>query len=259
MFLHVAVVPIRARLPRHEAVGEGSAGRHGVLRHVGHAVHVVRLTGAVEVDGVRQVVRVVERDFDGVALFHAQRRARQPRGCAHGGADRRKHPERDELAGVDLFLDFDDFEMKVNLVGIAIAVEIRRAMHGAFVRARDRQHGRFQVGALDLAATPIGGGQREAVELRDELEIRGVVRTDTTSTISKAAAPATTRAASPRMVIAPLGSGDAGEWAPCSATPSARCRCRPSDTAARSQGPGRSRASWRSFRPFGAPVRGDMK
>ena len=80
--------------------------------------------GAVEVDGVRQVVRVVERDVDDVALLHAQRRARQPRRRTHGAAERREHPEGHELAGIDLLLDLDHFEMEVDFVRVAIAVEI---------------------------------------------------------------------------------------------------------------------------------------
>ncbi len=74
MVLHMAVVPVGARLAGDEAVGEGFSRLHLVLRHVRHAVHVVRLAGTVQMDGVRQVVGVVERDGDVIALFDPQRR-----------------------------------------------------------------------------------------------------------------------------------------------------------------------------------------
>ena len=81
-------------------------------------------------------------------------------------AERREHPEGDELAGIDLLLDLHDFEMEMDLVGIAVAVEIAAEHHGAFVGAGDRRQLRRQRVALGLAAAAEGLRQREAVELR---------------------------------------------------------------------------------------------
>ncbi len=157
--LHVAVIPVGARRLRHEAVGELPPRRDRALGHVRHAVHGVVLRHPVEMDGVRQVMRVVQRHIDDVALLDPDGRARQPRRRAHRAAERREHPEGDVLARIDFFLDFDDLEVDVDLVGVAVAVEIVAELDRVGVGARDRRHLGIHAGALRRAARQIGRRQ----------------------------------------------------------------------------------------------------
>ncbi len=63
----------------------------------------------------------------------------------------------------------------MNFVRIAVAVEIAAEHHGLFVGAGDRRELRRERVALGRATAAERLRQREAVELRQELEIAGVV------------------------------------------------------------------------------------
>ena len=133
MLVDVAMIEIGAGKSRGEFVGEALA-RHDLRpRHVGNAVHVVGLRQPVQMDGVREIVGVVERDLDPLALLHAQRRRRYARGRAGGAADRRIDPERHELAGIDFLLHLDDLETEMHPGRIAVGLarsELDRVVGG---------------------------------------------------------------------------------------------------------------------------------
>src|SRR5262249_19801187 len=101
---------------------------------------------------------------------------RQPRHLTGRAAERREHPEVHVLARIDLLLDLDHLEMEVDLIRIAVAVEITSEHDGIFVGARDRRQLRLERITLDRAAAAERFGEREAVELRQILQIARLMR-----------------------------------------------------------------------------------
>ena len=63
--------------------------------------------------------------------------------------------------------------MEVDLVRIAVAVEIAPELDRVFVGARNRRELGFKCRALGLAAAPERLGEREAIELGQVLQVVG--------------------------------------------------------------------------------------
>ena len=127
--LHVAVIEEGPRVLRHELVGERLPGHDGGLGDVRYTIHGVRVNGAVQVDRVRKVVRVLQNDLDVVALFHPDSGARRTRQGDHTVARWREYPEGNEFAGIDFLLNFVDFQADSDLIGVAVTVEITPEHH----------------------------------------------------------------------------------------------------------------------------------
>src|SRR5438874_68088 len=116
--------------------------------------------------------------IDVIALLHPQRRARQPRGAAGAGAQRREHPEGHVFAGIDFLLDLDHFEMKVDFVRISVAIKIAPDSDRVLGCAGNRRQLRFERVALGRAAAAIGLDQPKAVEIGDDLVVAWLVRSN---------------------------------------------------------------------------------
>ncbi len=147
--LHVTVVEVRPGVLGDELVGEALARLDRRLGDVRHAVGRVGVNGAVQMDGVRKVVGVAQHDAHAIALLDADRGARHPRRRDHPAGLRREHPEGDELAGVDLLLRLGDLKDDLDLVRVAVAIDIaaqrdRFGRHAGNcrrrLRARCRRH-----------------------------------------------------------------------------------------------------------------------
>ena len=107
-------------------------------------------------------MRILKSNTNAVALLHTNRRRRQPQRIArlvrtevlHGHADQlgREHPEAGANSGCDLIarnralsncgaaVELGDFEADMDLIGIAIAIEVA-ALHYSIGRQSAAQQG----------------------------------------------------------------------------------------------------------------------
>jgi hypothetical protein len=143
----VRVIPVRAALPRVEAVGERLAGRYAVKAHARHPVHVRRQQDAVPMNRRVGGERVVHAQDDGVAFAEAQHRSRQR--AVHDRADGRAAGQIHGRLG----------DRKVELVATQLSCGRAPSHAQRRPRAERRQHRRGGRASYE----PPPGGRRPAV------------------------------------------------------------------------------------------------
>ena len=156
--LYVAMVEHGARMTGRQLIGAGEARHDRNFAGDRHTVIALAIDidkaviRSMQMEGVRHVVAILERDAHLIALFDADRRRRQAkRGSRalrleifyrHADKLRREHPQTGLNAWRDVILgdwirrqrrtaiEFRDFETNMNLIRVAIAVKVTPFYHG---------------------------------------------------------------------------------------------------------------------------------